>query len=116
MHKYTSFNGLHIIHGNILCVGWQIFFLLILCKFFLCNFPKDLDLIWFTCENKTDTTCNCEDFRGCGLLISQQLQGWHSARWQQFKLHLANFNWFNDRSKLKGLDQSVAFDMKGHKL
>ena len=46
----------------------------------------------------------------------QQLQGWRSARWQQFKLHLANFNWFNDRSKLKGLDQSVAFDMKGHKL
>ena len=46
----------------------------------------------------------------------QQLQGWRSARWQQFKLHLADFNWFNDRSKLKGLDQSVAFDMKGHKL
>ena len=43
--------------------------------FFHCNFLKDLDLIWFTCENKTDTTCNCEDFRGCGLLKSSTTTG-----------------------------------------
>ena len=39
------------------------------------DFPKDLDLIWFTCENKTDTTCNCEDFRGYGLLKSSTTTG-----------------------------------------
>lgn len=26
---------------------------------------------------------------------------------------MEDLNWFNDRSKFKGLDQSVAFDMKG---
>ena len=27
---------------------------------------------------------------------------------------MVDLNWFSDRSKFRGLDHSVAFDMKGH--
>ena len=54
-----------------------------------------------------------KDSKGCGLMKSLLTTG-RNTRWQYFKLHLVDLNWFSDRSRFKALDHSVAFDMKGN--